>query len=207
MVRVKVCGITNLDDARVAVEAGAFALGFNFYPRSRRYIEPGCARSIIKRLPSSVLTVGVFVDEVEPDDVARIAEEAGVGAVQLHGDESPDYCRALRSLYVIKALRVGDGFTPESVSDYETDAILLDAFDRMERGGTGRTFDWEIARRVRALVPRLILAGGLSVENVREAIERVQPFALDACSRLETVPGIKSRERVQAFLAAAHVKP
>lgn len=207
MVRVKICGITNLDDALMAVEAGAYALGFNFYPRSPRYLRPEDARGIVEQLPSNVLTVGVFVNEALPETVARIAVESRVGALQLHGDESPDYCRALKSFYVIKALRVHEGFVPESVTEYETEALLLDSFDRKERGGTGRTFDWEIAHRVNALVPKLFLAGGLSVENVAEAIRAVHPFAVDACSRLETVPGRKDEGRVRAFIAAAHVKP
>lgn len=207
MAQVKICGITNLSDALVAVGAGAGALGFNFYPRSPRYIRPQDARRIIERLPSTLLTVGVFVNEAEPDTVALAAAEAGIRAVQLHGDESPAYCSALSSLYVIKALRVTEDFVPESVTEYETEAVLLDAFDPGERGGTGRTFDWEIARRVRELVPKLFLAGGLSVDNVREAIERVRPYAVDACSRLESAPGVKDAERVRSFISAAHVKP
>ncbi|HEY0319972.1 MAG TPA: phosphoribosylanthranilate isomerase [Pyrinomonadaceae bacterium] len=207
MVRVKICGITNLEDACAAVEAGADALGFNFYPRSPRYISRLDARRIIEQLPPDILTVGVFVNEAEPEALARMAEESNVGAVQLHGDESPAYCRALGNLYVIKALRVAEAFVPESVLEYETEAILLDAFDRRERGGTGRTFDWDIARRVRALVPKLYLAGGLSVENVSEAIETVRPYAVDACSRLESTPGRKDPERVRSFISAVHVKP
>jgi phosphoribosylanthranilate isomerase len=187
--------------------AGADALGFNFYPRSPRYISPPDARRIIEQLPSHILTVGVFVNEAVPEDVARTASESSVGAVQLHGDESPAYCRALGNLYVIKALRVMEGFVPESVTEYKTEAILLDSFDSRERGGTGRTFDWDIARRVRELVPKLYLAGGLSVENVSEAIEKVRPYAVDACSRLESAPGIKDRERVRSFISAVHVKP
>jgi phosphoribosylanthranilate isomerase len=207
MVLVKICGITNLSDALASVRAGASALGFNFYRRSPRYISPREARRIIERLPSTIQTVGVFVNEDEPEAVAQIASESKVSAVQLHGDESPQYCRALQSLYVIKALRVHQGFVPESVREYETQAILLDAFDSRERGGTGRTFDWGIARQVRELVPRLYLAGGLSAENIREAIERVQPYAVDACSRLESAPGVKDPERLRNFISAVHVKP
>lgn len=207
MVRVKICGITNLDDAIASVEGGADALGFNFYARSRRYIPPLYARRIIEQLPSNILTVGVFVNEAAPEIVSRLAEESGVCAVQLHGDESPEYCRALSSLYVIKALRVAEGFVPESVSEYETEAILLDAFDSGERGGTGRTFDWEIATRVRTLVPKLYLAGGLSAGNVREAVEKVQPYAVDACSRLESEPGRKDPTLVRNFISAVRVKP
>ncbi len=203
MVLVKICGITNLKDALGAVRAGAYALGFNFYARSPRYIRPQDARRIIEQLPESVLTVGVFVNEDGPEEVARVAEEASVGAVQLHGDESPGYCRELKELRVIKALRVSADFAAESVLEYETEAILLDAYDAGERGGTGRTFDWEIAARVRELVPKLYLAGGLTARNVAEAVERVRPYAVDACSRLESAPGRKAMKLVRAFISAA----
>lgn len=204
---VKICGITNLEDARAAVRAGADALGFNFYHRSVRYITPRDARKIIEQLPSRVLTVGVFVNESEPEQVARLADTAGVEAVQLHGDESPAYCRELKNRFRIKALRVDAGFTPESAARYETEAILLDAFDKKTRGGTGRTFDWELAGRTRKLVQKLFLAGGLSPENVAEAIRAVRPFAVDACSSLESAPGKKDASRVSSFIAAARVKP
>ena len=208
MITVKICGITNLEDAQAAVRAGADALGFNFYRRSSRFIEPDAARRIIEQLPGAVLTVGVFVNEGEPEALARIADRARVAAVQLHGDESPRYCRALRDRYVIKALRVGTGFVPESAAEYETDAILLDAFaGETRRGGTGLVIDWSLARRVREMVPKLFLAGGLSPENVVEAISAVEPYAVDACSHLESSPGRKDAQRVSAFIAAAHVKP
>jgi phosphoribosylanthranilate isomerase len=204
---IKICGITNLEDARAAVDAGADALGFNFYPRSPRFIMPEDARSIVEQLPETILSVGVFVNESAPGEVERIAELVGLKAVQLHGDESPQYCRALRSRFVIKALRVGNGFTPQSVKEYETDAILLDAYAGNARGGTGRVIDWSIARQVGELVPQLFLAGGLSAENVAEAISAVEPYAVDACSSLEREPGIKDIDRVRAFVAAVRVKP
>ncbi|MDT5062174.1 MAG: phosphoribosylanthranilate isomerase [Acidobacteriota bacterium] len=207
MVFVKICGITNLEDARAAVDAGADALGFNFYRRSPRFIAPVDARDIIEQLPETVMSVGVFVNEGEPEQVERIADLAGLKAVQLHGDESPQYCRELRDRFVIKALRVGQGFAPQSVKEYETNAILLDAFAGAARGGTGRVIDWSIARQVRELVPQLFLAGGLSVENVAEAITIVEPYAVDVCSSLEQEPGRKDAGRVRAFVAAAHVKP
>jgi phosphoribosylanthranilate isomerase len=207
MVFVKICGITNLEDALAAVDAGADALGFNFYPRSPRFIAPRDARGIIEQLPGAVLSVGVFVNESEPEQVARIADLAGLKAVQLHGDESPQYCRKLRDRFVIKALRVGVSFAPQSVKEYEANALLLDAFAGDARGGTGRVIDWSIARQVRELVPQLFLAGGLSVENVAEAITIVEPYAVDACSSLEQKPGRKDAGRVRAFIAAAHVKP
>jgi phosphoribosylanthranilate isomerase len=198
-----VCGITNVDDARSAVNAGADALGFNFYPRSSRFIAPAAARLIIAELPPSVTTVGVFVNEGGPEDVARMADAAGVRAVQLHGDESPAYCRALSDRFVIKALRVGPGFITESSLEFETNALLLDAFDRAARGGTGQVIDWQLARRVSESVPKLFLAGGLTVENVAEAIEAARPYAVDACSGLEREPGRKDTARVRAFIKAA----
>jgi phosphoribosylanthranilate isomerase len=207
---VKVCGITSLEDALVAVDAGADALGFNFYRRSSRYLAPEDARRIIERLPSTVMSVGVFVNEGEPEQVARIADVARLTAVQLHGDESPEYCYTLRDRFIIKALRVSNGFEPQSVKGYETDAILLDAYTEDARGGTGRVVDWELAKRVRELVPQLFLAGGLSPENIAGAIATVKPDAVDACSGLERAPGKKDPEHVRAFIIAAraaHVKP
>lgn len=202
MTFIKICGITNRADADAAVEAGADALGFNFYRRSPRYIEPEQAREIIERLPATVLCVGVFVNEAEPLEVARLADAAGVGAVQLHGDESPEYCRALQERYVIKALRAGENFSPERATEYETQAILLDAFSATTYGGTGRTVDWSLARRVRELTAKLFLAGGLSPENVSGAIAAVEPYAVDACSSLESAPGRKDVLRVRAFITA-----
>lgn len=203
MVFVKICGITNLADALAALDGGADALGFNFYQRSSRFITPAAARRIIDELPPHTLSVGVFVNERSPEDVERIAAAAGVGAVQLHGDESPEYCRALNSRFVIKALRASADFAPEHALDYGTDAILLDAFDPHARGGTGRSFDWQLARRTAELVPKLFLAGGLSVENVAQAIAAASPYAVDACSGLESAPGRKDPQRLRAFIKAA----
>ena len=203
MVLVKICGVTNLPDALAAVEAGAGALGFNFYARSPRYVEPAAARRIIAHLPPGVLTVGVFVNEDEPAHVAHRAAAAGVAAVQLHGDESPTYCAAL-TLPVIKALRVGPDFVPEQAMHYGAHAILLDAHSPQAFGGTGRVFDWSHARRTRELVPRLFLAGGLTPENVGAAIAAVEPFAVDVCSGIEAAPGRKDLDKLRAFLAAVH---
>ena len=202
MTLVKICGITNLDDALACVEAGAGILGFNFYPKSPRHVAPPDARRIAEQLPASVLTVGVFVNEESPARVEEIAARAGVAAVQLHGDEPAAYCRALRSRLVIKALRVAADFAPESALSYETRAVLLDAYSKDLYGGTGDVCDWSAARRVRALVPRLFLAGGLGPENVAEAVRAVAPYAVDACSRLERAPGLKDAARVRAFVAA-----
>ena len=206
MTLIKICGITNLADAHAAVAAGADALGFNFYQPSPRYIAPESAREIINTLPASVLTVGVFVNEPSPDAVRAIADRAGVKAVQLHGDESPDYCRALNS--VIKNFSVSTDFDVDQICAYEVDAVMLDTKDNRLRGGTGRVFDWSIAQRVNQFVPKLFLAGGLTPENVSDAIAMVNPYAVDACSALEDKPGIKNHERMRVFISAVRsVKP
>ena len=202
MTLVKICGITNLDDALAAVAAGADALGFNFYKPSPRYITPQQAREIIEQIPESVLTVGVFVNE-ESDSVKAIAREANIKALQLHGDESPTYCRELAaSHYVIKNFAVSDGFNVETPKEYEVEAIMLDTKHNSLRGGTGHVFDWSIAQHLALTIPRLFLAGGLSPENIEKAIKTVRPYAVDACSAMEESPGKKNAERVRVFINA-----
>src|SRR5688500_4215551 len=200
MTFIKICGITSLEDALAAVDAGADALGFNFYKPSPRYIRPDAAREIINHLPKNILTVGVFVNEQSPQSVEDLARDAGVTAIQLHGDESPDYCRDLNNSYVIKALAAGSDFDPKLAKDYDVEAILLDTKDDTLRGGTGRAFDWSIAQKVRRLVPKLFLAGGLSLQNIEQAIISVDPYGVDACSALEETPGKKNEERMRAFV-------
>lgn len=200
LTRVKVCGITNLEDALAALEAGADMLGFNFYARSPRYVSPAAARKIIERLPKGVTPVGVFVNESAPAEVERIAREAGLGAVQLHGDESPAYCQSLHGLTTIKALRVGAEYSVESAAAYATDAVLLDSYVTGARGGTGHTFDWTLAALTRERVPRLLLAGGLNPDNVATAVAAVRPYAVDVCSGVETAPGRKSPELMRLFV-------
>jgi phosphoribosylanthranilate isomerase len=200
MTFIKICGITNLDDALAAVDAGADALGFNFYKPSPRYVAPETAREIIAQLPQSILTVGVFVNEPAPDYVEGLAREAGVTAIQLHGDESPDYCRNMKDRYVIKALAAGADFDTQRVMEYEVGAILLDTKDDALRGGTGRSFDWSIALSVRRTVPKLFLAGGLGLQNIEDALISVDPYGVDACSALEEIPGKKNHERMRAFV-------
>ena len=209
MTFVKICGITSLDDALAAVAAGADALGFNFYKPSPRYIEPRAAGAIVAQLPDSVLTVGVFVNEDSPHEVLNIAGEAGIKALQLHGDESPEYCRQLATgMQVIKTFAVSDDFDTNLVTTYDVDAIMLDTKHNRLRGGTGRVFDWSIATQISPRVTRLYLAGGLAPENVAEAIETVRPYGVDACSGLEERPGLKNHERMRAFVDAVRsVKP
>jgi phosphoribosylanthranilate isomerase len=203
MVRIKICGITNLEDARVSIDAGADVLGFNFYAPSPRYIEVSAARRIIEQLPTSILCVGVFVNLPDAEQVKRLASEAGVQAIQLHGDESPEYCHSLKDLFVIKALRVNSEFEPERAARYETEAVLLDGFSPVAYGGVGQRFDWSVAMRTRELVGRLFLAGGLNADNVGAAIKLVQPYAVDACSGLESIPGRKDTAKVRDFIEAA----
>ena len=204
MVLVKVCGITNLEDALETAGAGADALGFNFYARSPRYITPEAARTIVDRLLvdyPNLLSVGVFVNESR-EAIQKIAAVAGVSTLQLHGDETPEYCRALQDYYLIKVFSAGNNFAPETVLDYDVQAIMLDAVDKKAFGGTGKLSNWAVARQTAELFPKLYLAGGLSAENVAEAINQVHPYAVDACSRIESVPGRKDHARVRAFVAA-----
>ena len=208
MTLIKICGITNLEDAVAAIAMGADALGFNFYKPSPRYITPQSAREIIQQLPDEILKVGVFVNEASPEAVRNIANESGITALQLHGDESPEYCNDLADKYIIKCLAVSTDFDNQMPQRYQVDAIMLDTKHNTLRGGTGRPFDWSIAQKVSKKVPKLYLAGGLSPENVADAIETVRPFAVDACSSVETIPGKKDHERMRAFVTAVRsVKP
>ncbi|HEV8591748.1 MAG TPA: phosphoribosylanthranilate isomerase [Pyrinomonadaceae bacterium] len=199
MTKVKICGITNLKDALLAAKYGADALGFNFYERSPRYIEPVKARETIDQLPENILKVGVFVNE-EMNKVVDIAGAAGLDAVQLHGEETPEFAAELKTksgLEIIKAFCVSPDFKPEDILKYEVDAVLLDAYSPNEYGGTGEPFDWTMARKIGS---KIYLAGGLSPENVVEAIAEVRPYAVDACSRLEVTKGVKDRDKVKRFI-------
>lgn len=209
MTKVKICGITNLEDAELSVKFGADALGFNFYQKSPRYITPENAKEIIEKLPADVLKVGVFVNE-SLEKIVKIAETAKLTSIQLHGEETPEFAKELKAktnLEIIKAFRVSPEFKPEDVLKYEVDAILLDAYNPKEHGGTGETFDWEIAKKVQEIFPKMYLAGGLSPSNIIEAISEVKPFAVDACSSLEIVKGRKDRTKTREFnLKAKSVK-
>lgn len=194
-VKLKVCGVTSLEDARAAIDCGAEYLGFNFYTKSPRYIAPPSARAIIERLPDGIISVGVFVNETRSEDVAEILRVSGARMAQLHGDESPDYCASVGADRVIKALRIGDDFDARRVLDYPAAAILLDAFDAKLYGGTGKTANWEIAREA-ARLAKIFLAGGLSPENIAEAMRAVEPFAVDVNSGVESAPGRKDANKL-----------
>ncbi len=202
MTKVKICGITNLEDALLSVKFGADALGFNFYTKSPRYILPEKAREIIDQIPYKVLKVGVFVNETT-ENVAEIAKTAKLNAIQLHGEESPEFCREIKlktKLKIIKAFRVSPEFVPEDVLKYEVDAILLDAFNPKEHGGTGETFDWEIAKKVQKIFPKMYLAGGLNEKNVTNALNFVKPNAIDVCSGIEATKGKKDEAKLVNFI-------
>jgi len=200
MVKIKICGITNLEDALLAVDAGADALGFVFFKESPRHIFPEQAAAIIRQLPPFVQTVGLFVNEAL-ETVNGIADQCGLDIIQLHGDESPEFCAGVRRR-VIKAFRVKDITCLDSVKDYRAAAFLLDAWSPAAYGGTGRTFNWEIAASA-AKSCCIILAGGLTPENVADAIMQVQPYAVDVSSGVESEPGKKCSEKMTTFIHAA----
>jgi phosphoribosylanthranilate isomerase len=201
--RVKICGITRAEDARLAVELGAAALGFNFYPPSPRYITAGGAAEIIRELPPLLTAVGIFADETDAGRVARVAREAGVTALQLHGPRFPadDAQEEFRGLRLIRAVAVREGFKPQELGTLKVDAFLMDACDPKLIGGTGKSFDWNLAREAKRY-GTIILAGGLTPENVSEAIRQVQPFAVDVASGVESAPGQKDPAKLRAFFAA-----
>src|SRR3990172_2375300 len=182
MVKVKICGITNLEDAQAAAEAGADALGFVFYPESPRFIDPGKARAIIARLPVFITSVGVFVDESE-DLIRRIIREGGIQVLQFHGSESPMLCTRFREK-AIKAIRIKDEESINSMQMYNVDTFLLDTHQEGAKGGTGKTFDWKIAEKAKAN-GRIILSGGLTPSTVGEAVRRVRPYGVDVSSGVE----------------------
>ena len=183
----------------MVVDQGADALGFNFFPQSPRYIPPEDAREIIRRIPPFVVTVGLFVNVAEQSRVSGIARAAGVQVLQLHGDETPEYCMGLRDWPLIKALRIGKNGIQEDLEAYPVQGFLLDVRDDTLFGGTGISFDWKIAQNVQRVRP-IILAGGLRPDNVREAIRIVDPYAVDVCSGVESAPGKKSARKVVEFM-------
>jgi phosphoribosylanthranilate isomerase len=200
-VRVKICGITNLEDALLAASLGAHALGFIFYQKSPRAIRPEAAREIIRALPPLVLSVGVFVDE-EAQVVREISERVGLDWVQLHGRESPEYCRSL-GRRVLKGFRIKNEASLAFLSEYQNavQAFLLDTYRPGTPGGTGETFDWEIARQARKYGP-VILAGGLTPDNVAAALQTAKPQGVDVASGVEVSPGKKDPGKLKAFFQA-----
>ncbi len=205
MTRVKICGITNLEDALHAVEKGADELGFNFYSKSVRYISPDAAKAIIDKLPTGVSTVGVLVN-MSLAGVLEIARVTGISAIQLHGDEDRAYVRDLRSkarLKIIQAVRMKPVMAGIHDPALDAHAILLDSYVPNEYGGTGKVFDWNRAKEFTTFFPTVYLAGGLHPDNVEEAIKIVKPYAVDVASGVESSPGRKDPKKVEEFIRNA----
>jgi phosphoribosylanthranilate isomerase len=200
--QIKICGITNIEDASLAVACGADAIGFIFHPQSPRYVSPEIAKKIIKALPDGITKVGVFVDH-EPLEVKEILAFCGLDMVQLHGAESPAYCRQFPRSQVIKAISPRTVDDLAKVREFPVKAILVDAYDPARRGGTGERADWGLAAKVKEQHP-LILAGGLSMANIQEAIERCSPHAVDVNSGVEIAPGQKDHTKVKEIIEIVH---
>lgn len=199
MVKIKICGITNLDDALAAAELGADALGFNFFRESPRYVSPEKAAEIIYQLPPFTTAVGVFVNETE--DRVREIQKVGITVLQFHGDETPEFCERFEGR-VMKAFQIKDAESLHSIVHYPVSAVLLDAHKEGLRGGTGTTFDWNLAKQV-ASAKRVVLAGGLTPENVAQAIKTVRPYAVDVAGGVEKGKGIKDFEKMKKFIQEA----
>ena len=207
---VKICGITRSQDAELAAGLGANALGFVCWPKSPRYISTDAASAIAATVPANVLKVGVFVDQ-PAEEVARIIDAVGLDVAQLHGHESPDYCRELKQKYVVSGFSrtvfksvamSGDGSV--NIADFDPDVVLLvDAYDPTKFGGTGKTINGDAAREL-AAARRTILAGGLNAANVKLAVRSVRPYGVDVSSGVESAPGVKDPSRMRAFFEALH---
>jgi len=200
-IRIKICGIANLADAQVAVEAGADALGFNFYEKSPRFISTKEAAEISRALPLYILRVGVFVNPSE-ELVQGAIGECGLSLLQFHGDEQPEFCTQF-GLMSMKAFRIRNASSLKELPNYRTDAWLLDAYSPEALGGTGEKFNWNLAVEAQKFGKPIFLAGGLTPENVSEAIRQVQPFGVDVSSGVESAPGKKDHAKVRAFIKSA----
>jgi len=199
MTKIKICGITNKIDALAAAELGVDMLGFVFYAKSKRYVEPKVAEDIINEMPPSIRKVGVFVDEGR-DTVLKIAQDTLLDTLQFHGDEAPEYCASFKGKYkVIKAFRLKDKNDLKKINDYDADFFLFDTYKSDSIGGTGETFDWKILKDFEILKP-VILSGGLNPKNIGLAIKEVAPFGVDVATGVEESPGKKSLELMKKFV-------
>jgi phosphoribosylanthranilate isomerase len=197
MIKIKICGITNTDDAMASVELGADALGFNFYKKSPRFIEPEKAAEIIAQLPPFIVPIAIFVNERE-DKILEMLKASSIHGVQFHGDETPEFCQRFGN-HVIKAFQVKDKESLKHMSHYRVSAYLLDSYREGMRGGTGETFDWHLAV-VAKTFGRIILAGGLNPDNVAEAVKLVQPYGVDVAGGVEREKGIKDHAKLRKFI-------
>jgi phosphoribosylanthranilate isomerase len=200
-VKVKICGITNVADGLAAAQAGADILGFVFCEQSRRNISVAQASAIIRELPPFIMKAGVFVDAPE-ELVLRAAGQCGLNLLQFHGDEPPDYCTRF-GIMSMKAFRVREAESLKRIPEYLTEAWLLDAYAAGKAGGSGETFNWDLALEAKKFGRPIFLAGGLTPENVAEAVARVQPFGVDVSTGVEACPGRKDHQKVAAFIRAA----
>ena len=203
MVRVKICGITNSEDASKAVYYGAWALGFVFYKKSPRYISPSRARRIVEGLPPFVTPVGVFVNHKERA-VRDICNFTRIRTIQLHGEETEMFCQRLKEYKIIKAFRVKEGFNFSKMASYKVDSYLFDTYEEDLVGGTGKTFSWDLLKEHRFSRP-FILSGGLNPQNIEKAVREVQPYAVDVSSGVEKSPGIKDPRLIQAFFQSLSI--
>jgi phosphoribosylanthranilate isomerase len=201
-IQIKICGVTNANDARECVELGADMIGFNFYRKSPRYIEPTIVRRIVDALPPRTCAVGVFVD-ADPAEIRKLAKTAGVRCVQLHGHTTPESCNELaREFRVIRALSTDTRFEPEHTAAFPDCDVLIDAYHPELRGGTGQTCDWSAAQGAMRYTRFLILSGGLDAQNVGRAIAAVTPHAVDVCSGIESAPSVKDHRKLEQFISA-----
>ncbi len=197
MTRVKICGITEFEDARDAALLGADAIGLNFHPKSPRYIDPSRASKILEKIPPFVTTVGVFVNHPDPQNLEDFALSLGLHAVQLHGNETPDYCSMIQRVKVIKVLKVDSNFRVDSLRNHGSGTFLLDSC----APGTGATFNWNLVYGANAF-GSIIIAGGLTSDNVSEVVTTLHPFAVDVASGVESRPGKKDYEKMRRFIEA-----
>ena len=199
MTRVKICGINEFEDARDAVLLGAHAIGLNFYPNSPRYIDPARAAKIIEKLPPFVTTVGIFVNHPDPQNLEDFAVSLGLHAVQLHGNETPDYCSMIQRVKVIKSFRIDSNFRVDTLRSYGSGTFLLDGCSP----GTGRSFNLDLAFGANAF-GSIIIAGGLDPENVAQVVHTLHPFGVDVASGVESKPGKKDYEKMRRFIEAVY---
>ena len=200
--QIKICGVTNANDAHACIGLGADMIGFNFYPASPRYIQPIVVRRIVDGLPARTRAVGIFVD-ADPAEIRKLAKIAGVRCVQLHGHTTPESCSELaREFRVIRAVSTDARFEPEHIAAFPFCDVLIDAYHPELRGGTGRRCDWSAARTAMRYTRCLILSGGLDAQNVDQAIDEVRPHAVDVCSGVERAPGVKDHPALKKFINA-----
>jgi len=204
--KIKICGITNLADAHLAVKNGAWALGFVFYGKSPRFVLPEKVSEIVKSVPENILKTGVFVNQ-SFDEIEQIQTQSDINVIQLHGDESPEFCLEIYeklNLPVIKAFRVGEDFDVKTIAAYKNKifAALLDAYSPSKYGGTGKTFNYEIAVKAACLDIPIIVAGGITPENIKGILEKTNPFALDISSGVELSKGLKDKSKLEKLFKA-----